>query len=69
MSLNAAKFEGREKDIGSLAVGKRADIVVIDGDPMSDITAIEYMPLVFTGGVGYDTAAIFKSMQGQIGMN
>ncbi|HEY9111602.1 MAG TPA: amidohydrolase family protein [Rhodanobacteraceae bacterium] len=69
MSLNAAKFEGREKDIGSLSVGKRADIVVIDGDPMRDITAIEHMPLVFKGGVGYDTAAIFKSMQGQIGMN
>ena len=69
MSLNAAKFEGREKDIGSLSVGKRADIVVIDGDPIRDVTAVEHMPLVFKDGVGYDTAAIFKSMQGQIGMN
>jgi enamidase len=67
--LNAARFEGREKDIGSLAVGKRADIVVIDGDPVKDVRAIEHMPLVFKNGVGYDTAAIFKSMQGQIGMN
>lgn len=69
MSLNAAQFEGREKDIGSLAVGKRADIVVIDGDPTKNVTAIERMPLVFKDGVGYDTAAIFKSVQGQIGMN
>ena len=69
MSLNAAKFEGRDKDIGSLAVGKRADIVVIDGNPMKDVSAVEHMPLVFKGGVGYDSAAIFKSMQGQIGMN
>lgn len=69
MSLNAAKFEGRDKDIGSLAVGKRADIVVIDGNPAKDVTAVEHMPLVFKDGVGYDTAAIFKSMQGQIGMN
>jgi enamidase len=69
MSLNAAKFQGRDEDIGSLAVGKRADIVVIDGDPAKDVTAIEHMPLVFKDGVGYDTAAIFKSMQGQIGMN
>jgi enamidase len=69
VSLNAAKFEGRDKDIGSLAVGKRADIVVIDGDPVKDVRAIEHMPLVFKNGVGYDTAAIFKSMQGQIGMN
>jgi enamidase len=69
MSLNAAKFEGRDKDIGSLTVGKRADVVVIDGDPMKDIGAVEHMPLVFKDGVGYDTAAIFKSMRGQIGMN
>ncbi|HJP97982.1 MAG TPA: amidohydrolase family protein, partial [Rhodanobacteraceae bacterium] len=69
MSLNAAQFEGREKDVGSLTVGKRADIVVIDGDPAKDVRAIEHMPLVFKNGVGYDTAAIFKSMRGQIGMN
>jgi enamidase len=69
VSLNAAKFEGRARDIGSLAVGKRADIVVIDGDPMKDVAAVEHMPLVFKDGVGYDTAAIFKSMQGAIGMN
>lgn len=69
MSLNAAQYEGREKDVGSLAVGKRADVVVIDGDPMKDVTAVEHMPLVFKNGVGYDTAAIFKSMQGAIGMN
>jgi imidazolonepropionase-like amidohydrolase len=69
VSLNAAKFEGRDQDIGSLAVGKRADIVVIDGDPVKDLTAIEHMPLVFKNGVGYDTQAIFKSMRGQIGMN
>lgn len=69
MSLNAARFEGRDKDIGSLAVGKRADIVVIDGDPVQNVTAVEHMPLVFKNGIGYDTGAIFKSMQGQIGMN
>jgi enamidase len=36
---------------------------------VKDVRAIEHMPLVFKNGVGYDTAAIFKSMQGQIGMN
>ena len=69
MTLNAAKFENRASDIGSLAVGKRADIVVIDGNPMANVMAVEHMPLVFKDGVGYDTAAIFKAMQGQIGMN
>ena len=37
-TLNGAKFLGRDKDVGSLEVGKRADVVVIDGDPITDIT-------------------------------
>src|SRR4029077_15667668 len=32
-TLNAAKYLGREAKIGSIAMGKQADIVVVDGDP------------------------------------
>jgi imidazolonepropionase-like amidohydrolase len=68
-TLNGAKFLGRDKDVGSLEVGKRADVVVIDGDPMADITAIEKMPLVFKNGVGYDTAKIFAAMKETVGLH
>ena len=66
---NGAKFLGRDKDIGTLAVGKRADVVVIDGDPMKDIMTIEKMPLVFKNGVGYDTAKIFAAMKETVGLH
>ena len=36
-TLNGAHYLGMDKDIGSLEVGKLADLVVIDGDPTADI--------------------------------
>jgi imidazolonepropionase-like amidohydrolase len=36
-TLEAAKAIGREASIGSIESGKLADLVVIDGDPLSDI--------------------------------
>jgi enamidase len=68
-TLNGAKFLGRNMDIGTLEVGKRADVVVIDGDPLKDITAIEKMPLVFKNGIGYDTAKIFTAMKETVGLH
>lgn len=67
-TLNGAHYLGRDHDIGSLAVGKRADIVVVSGDPLKNPAAIEAMPLVFKKGVGYDSNAIFEAMKGQAGL-
>lgn len=66
---NGAHYLGRDQDVGTLAVGKRADIVVIDGDPLKDTTAIEHMPLVFKNGVGYDTQAVFTAMHDTVGLH
>jgi imidazolonepropionase-like amidohydrolase len=68
-TLNGAKFLGRDKDIGSLELGKRADLVVIDGDPTKDVAAIEQMPVVFKDGIGYDTATIFTAMKNTVGLH
>ena len=68
-TLNGAVYLGRGRDIGSLAVGKRADIVVVDGDPTKDIAAVERAPLVFKNGVGYDTAKIFAAMKETVGLH
>jgi len=45
-TLHAAKAIKRDEHVGSIEVGKLADLVVIDGDPLSDIT------LCRTGVVG-----------------
>jgi enamidase len=68
-TLNGARFLGRDKDIGTLEVGKRADVVLIDGDPSKDVAAIEKMPLVFKNGIGYDTAKIFAAMKETVGLH
>ena len=60
---------GRDADVGTLAVGKRADLVVIDGNPLKDTAAIENMPLVFKDGVGYDTPAILAAMSDTVGLH
>ena len=67
-TLNGATYLGRDKEIGSLAIGKRADIAVVEGDPAADAKAIERMPLVFKAGVGYRTQAIFDGLKGAIGL-
>ena len=48
---NAAKLLGWDKRIGTLQAGKLADIVVVPGDVLKDITATERPLLVMKGGV------------------
>jgi enamidase len=46
----AAEALGMGERIGTLAAGKLADIVVVDGDPISDITAVQRIHSVIKGG-------------------
>ena len=67
-SLNGAQFLGEQDHIGSLAVGKQADIAVIKGDPSSNIQDIENVEVVFKDGVGYDSKKLMESAKGQVGI-
>ena len=65
---NGARFLGEEDHIGTLAAGKQADIVVIDGNPSANINDIEKTELVFKDGVGYDSAKLIESVRGSVGL-
>jgi imidazolonepropionase-like amidohydrolase len=65
---NGAEFLGELATIGTLAVGKKADIVVIQGDPSANIKDIEKVETVFKDGVGYDSAKLIDSVRGQVGL-
>lgn len=47
---NAAQALGREKDIGAIAVGRYADMIAVDGDPLANIRALEDVDVVIKGG-------------------
>jgi len=66
-TLNGATFLRRERQIGSIAVGKNADLVVMRGDPAARITDIENVEIVFKDGVGYDTKKLLDSVKGRYG--
>jgi imidazolonepropionase-like amidohydrolase len=64
---NGATFLGESRRIGTVAAGKQADLVLLDGDLAKDITTIEKPELVFKAGVGYDSGAIYQSLRGKVG--
>ena len=65
---NGAQFLGELDRIGTLAVGKAADMAVIHGDPSTDIKDIEKVEIVFKDGAGYDSAKLIESARGLVGL-
>jgi enamidase len=67
-TLNGARFLGIDKDRGSIAVGKRADLIVLDGDPSKDPKDLHKVLYVFKDGVGYDSMKLVDSVRGDVGV-
>lgn len=65
---NGARYLGRDADIGTLSAGKRANLVLVKGDPAKQIADIENVELVFKDGVGYDSAKLIAAVRGQVGV-
>jgi imidazolonepropionase-like amidohydrolase len=66
-TLNGAIFLGRQDQIGSIAIGKNADLIVMKGDPSTRISDIENVEIVFKDGVAYDTRKLLDSVKGRYG--
>jgi imidazolonepropionase-like amidohydrolase len=67
-TLNGAIYLGRDATVGSIAAGKQADLVVLDGDPSRSIADIRKVETVFKRGVGFDPARLRASVTGQVGL-
>jgi imidazolonepropionase-like amidohydrolase len=65
---NGALFLGEEATIGSVAVGRAADLVVIAGNPAASIDDVEKIDTVFKDGVGFDPVKLTESVQGLVGI-
>jgi imidazolonepropionase-like amidohydrolase len=66
-SYNGAKYLERLDEIGTLASGKRADIVLVRGKPDRDIGELRNIETVFRDGIGYDSKKLVESTRGLVG--
>jgi imidazolonepropionase-like amidohydrolase len=68
MSANGARVLGIDGDLGTVAPGRVADLVVIRGDLAADPASIRTVVTVFQGGIGYDSAKLIESVRGLVGV-
>ena len=55
-------------DRGTIDVGKRADLIIMNGSPVNDIKAIYNIETVFKNGIGYNPQALRDSVKGAVGV-
>jgi imidazolonepropionase-like amidohydrolase len=68
-TLNGAVYLGRDKEIGTIEAGKQADLILINGDPEQDMQQVRRMEIVFKKGVGFNSAKLFETLKGKVGLN
>jgi imidazolonepropionase-like amidohydrolase len=48
---NAARAMGRQAEVGTVEVGKAADLVALDADPLADVNNVQRIRWVMKGGI------------------
>jgi len=69
MTANGAKILGVYDKLGSIERGKLADLVVLDGNLVSDPSVIRKVTTVFKDGVGYDSPKLIAAIKGRVGID
>ena len=66
-TLSGARFQRIDNRVGTLAAGKQADLILIDGRPDEDIAQLGRIDLVFRNGIAFDARRMKESLRGKIG--
>lgn len=67
-TLNGARYLEVEDNLGTIEVGKIADLIVVNGNPASNIADVWKIEIVFKDGIGYDSQKLFASVRGTVGL-
>jgi hypothetical protein len=65
---NGARYLEIEDRVGTIATGKQANLIVVQGDPSANIVDIRNVEIVFKNGIGYDSAKLIESVKGLVGL-
>ncbi|RZV33440.1 MAG: amidohydrolase, partial [Chromatiales bacterium] len=61
-SLDSARVVGVDDRTGSIRVGKDSDLVLVEGNPLEDISAIRRATLVMKGNTAYKPDELYKAV-------
>jgi imidazolonepropionase-like amidohydrolase len=62
VTFQAARYLRKQGEVGSVAPGHFADLLVVGGDPLSDIRDLRKLRAVYKGGVEYKPAEILAGI-------
>jgi len=60
-TIISAEIAGKDKELGSIEAGKKANLILVEGDPVKNISDIRKVEFTFKNGNLYDSKALYQS--------
>jgi hypothetical protein len=68
LTLNGARILGRAQEIGAITPGRRADLVLVEGNPAVNPQDLYRVVTVFRAGIGFDSKRLRDAARGLVGV-